>query len=69
MQDVDEYSHPFTLQFNDLYLYADKVDEPFNFHGINDMSLVLSDMLSTVGNMIRGRIVSMSESQLFTHKV
>eukprot|EP00352_Strombidinopsis_acuminata_P004972 CAMPEP_0176350278 /NCGR_PEP_ID=MMETSP0126-20121128/9352_1 /TAXON_ID=141414 ORGANISM="Strombidinopsis acuminatum, Strain SPMC142" /NCGR_SAMPLE_ID=MMETSP0126 /ASSEMBLY_ACC=CAM_ASM_000229 /LENGTH=207 /DNA_ID=CAMNT_0017700203 /DNA_START=132 /DNA_END=755 /DNA_ORIENTATION=- len=69
MQDVDEYSHPFTLEFNDLYLYADHVDEPFNFHGLNDMSLVLSDLLSTLGNMVRGRIVSMSESQLFTHKV
>jgi len=68
VQQEDPESHPFILQFNDFNIYADKVAEPFTFEGINDLSLVISDLFSTLGNMIRGRLVSMSDSQLFTLK-
>lgn len=62
IQEENSETHPFTLVFNDLNIYADKVAEPFTFVGINDLSLVISDLLSTLGNMVRGRLVSMSDS-------
>lgn len=62
IQEENSETHPFTFVFNDLNIYADKVAEPFTFVGINDLSLVISDLLSTLGNMVRGRLVSMSDS-------